>query len=125
MLNAIDYDRIFSRLVDGVMASPFGGMLNIVGGPNALHPLKDPFIKKIRAEIRLLLASPNFLHTIQEGLGNAALADDLIAKVDAIVVQRLDELTPEMVKTIVQNMIRKNTSAGWSSGAAFSAASSG
>ena len=111
VLNAIDYDRIFSRLVDGVMASPFGGMLNIVGGPNALHSLKDPFIKKIRAEIRLLLASPNFLHTIQEGLGSAALAGDLIAKVDAIVVQRLDELTPEMVKTIVQNMIRKHL--GW------------
>ena len=46
VLNAIDYDRIFSRLVDGVMASPFGGMLNIVGGPNALHSLKDPFITK-------------------------------------------------------------------------------
>lgn len=111
VLNAIDYDRIFGRLVDGVMASPFGGMLNILGGPNVLHPLKESFTKKIRAEIRLLLESPKFLHAIQEGLGKAALADDLIAKVDAIVVQRLDELTPEMVKTIVRDMIRKHL--GW------------
>lgn len=111
VLNAIDYDRIFGRLVDGVMASPFGGMLNILGGPNVLHPLKESFTKKIRAEIRLLLESPKFLHTIQEGLGKAALADDLIAKVDAIVVQRLDELTPEMVKIIVRDMIRKHL--GW------------
>lgn len=111
VLNAIDYDRIFGRLVDGVMASPFGGMLNILGGPNVLHPLKESFTKKIRAEIRLLLESPKFLHAIQEGLGKAALADDLIAKVDAIVVQRLDELTPEMVKIIVRDMIRKHL--GW------------
>ena len=111
VLNAIDYDRIFSRLVEAVMASPFGGMLNILGGSNALHPLKESFIKKIRTEIHLLLTSPKFLHAIQEGLGGAAMADDLIAKVDALVVQRLDELTPEMVKTIVQAMIRKHL--GW------------
>ena len=111
VLNAIDYDHIFGRLVDGVIASPFGGMINILGGANVLHPLKESFTKKIRAEIRLLLTSPNFLHAIQEGLGRAALADDLIAKVDAIVVQRLDELTPEMVKTIVRDMIRKHL--GW------------
>lgn len=111
VLNAIDYDRIFSRLVEAVMASPFGGMLNILGGPNMLHPLKEAFIKKIRAEIHLLLTSPKFIHAIQEGLVGATLANDLIAKVDAIVVQRLDELTPEMVKTIVQDMIRKHL--GW------------
>ena len=35
----------------------------------------------------------------------------MIDKVDAIVMQRLNELTPEMVKTIVQDMIHKHL--GW------------
>jgi uncharacterized membrane protein YheB (UPF0754 family) len=35
----------------------------------------------------------------------------MIDRVDAIVMQRLNELTPEMVKTIVQDMIHKHL--GW------------
>ncbi|MDE2955256.1 MAG: DUF445 domain-containing protein, partial [Gemmatimonadota bacterium] len=36
---------------------------------------------------------------------------EMIDRVDAIVMQRLNELTPEMVKTIVQDMIHKHL--GW------------
>ncbi len=111
VIEAVDCDRIFSRLVEAVMASPFGGVLNMVGGPAALHPLRDPFVEKVQAEIRLLLTSPKFLSAIQKGLGATEHTGEIIDKVNAIVVQRLNEFTPEMVKTIVQNMIHKHL--GW------------
>jgi len=111
VLEAIDYDRIFTRLVEAVMASPFGGMLGMVGGPVALQPLKEPFVEKVQEEIRTLLVSPRFFQAIQEGVGPLSHTDEMIDKVDTIVINRLNELTPEMVKIIVQDMIYKHL--GW------------
>ena len=111
VIEAVDCDSIFSRLMEAVMNSPFGRMINMFGGAAALQPLREPFVKKIRAEIRLLLSSPKFLDAIQRGLNTASYTDEMIDKVDAIVMQRLNELTPEMVKTIVQDMIHKHL--GW------------
>ena len=111
IIEAVDCDRIFSRLMEAVMTSPFGSMINMIGGAAALQPLRDPFVEKIQVEIRLLLSSPKFLDAIQRGLNTESHTDEMIDRVDAIVMQRLNELTPEMVKTIVQDMIRKHL--GW------------
>ena len=111
VIEAVDCDRIFDRLMEAVMTSPFGSMINMFGGAAALQPLRDPFVKKIQAEIRLLLSSPKFLAAIQKGLNTSSYTDEMIDKVDTIVMQRLNELTPEMVKTIVQDMIHKHL--GW------------
>ena len=111
VIEAVDSDRIFDRLMEAVMISPFGRMINMFGGAAALQPLRDPFVEKVQAEIRLLLSSPKFLDAIQKGLNTASGMDEMIDKVDAIVMQRLNELTPEMVKTIVQDMIHKHL--GW------------
>jgi len=111
VVDAIDYDRIFARLLEAVMNSPFGGMLGFVGGPSALKPLKEPFIEKIQEEIGVLLASPDFLDAIQDAIGGSDHTDEIISKVDAIVLHRLNELTPELVKSIIQDMIREHL--GW------------
>ena len=111
VIEAVDSDRIFDRLMEAVMISPFGRMINMFGGAAALQPLRDPFVEKVQAEIRLLLSSPKFLDAVQRGLNTASGMDEMIDKVDAIVMQRLNELTPEMVKTIVQDMIHKHL--GW------------
>lgn len=111
VIEAIDYDRIFTRLVEAIVASPFGAMLGMVGGPSALQPLKDPFVEKVQDEIRLLLSSPKFFDAVQEGLGATNHTGEIIDKVEAIVVHRLNELTPQMVKTIIQDMIHKHL--GW------------
>ena len=111
VIEAVDSDRIFDRLMEAVMISPFGRMINMFGGAAALQPLRDPFVEKVQAEIRLLLSSPKFLDAIQKGLNTASHTGEMIDKVDAIVMQRLNELTPEMVKTIVQDMIHKHL--GW------------
>src|SRR5512137_1568203 len=40
-LNAVDYDKIYESLVSSIMESSFGGMLVMMGGPDALAPLKE------------------------------------------------------------------------------------
>jgi len=111
VINAIDFDRIFVRLVEAIVSSPFGSMLGFVGGPSALQPLKEPFVEKVQDEIHTLLASPHFLDAIQNAIGGSDHTEEIIQKVDAIVIHRLNELTPEIVKMIIQDMIRKHL--GW------------
>ena len=111
IIQAIDYERLYARLVEAIVNSPFGAMLNLVGGPSALKPLKEPFVEKMQSEIRELLVTPAFLDAVQQGLGATDHTGEIIEKVDAIVMHRLNELTPHMVKTIIQDMIRKHL--GW------------
>lgn len=111
ILEEVDYDAIFQRLVDAVLGSSFGGMLGIFGGPKALEPLRVPMQNNIQQEIRTLLDSPNFHQALVKATNMHGHAQEIIDKVDAIVRKRLDELTPQMVKEIIQTMIREHL--GW------------
>lgn len=111
ILEIVDYDAMFQRLTDAVLGSPFGGMLGMFGGAKALQPLREPFEKNIREEIRGLIASPKLAEALQSSMKLDSHADEIVAKVDAIVVRRLDELTPQMVKQIVEEMISEHL--GW------------
>ena len=111
VVDAVDYDRIYAGFVDVVLASPFGGMLGIVGGARALEPLRDPFKTKMKEELRDMLLSRTFRDAIIDGLQSAHAGEALVARADTIVTRRLEELTPEMVKRIVQDMIREHL--GW------------
>ena len=111
VVNAVDYDRIYGGFVDVVLASPFGGMLGIVGGARALEPLRDPFKIKMKEELRDMLLTHAFREALMAGLQSAHAGEALVARADTIVTRRLDELTPEMVKQIVQEMIREHL--GW------------
>jgi len=46
LLNAVDYDKVYEGLVSSIMGSSFGGMLMMMGGEEALVPLKEPFTEK-------------------------------------------------------------------------------
>ena len=111
ILAIVDYDRMFLRLVDAVLGSPFGGMLSMMGASNALQPLREPFINNVKEEIRSMIHSPDLRDALMSGMQNSNHTSEIIEKVDAIVVRRLNELTPEMVKNIVQEMIQKHL--GW------------
>ncbi|MDA0748581.1 MAG: DUF445 domain-containing protein [bacterium] len=111
VVDAIDYDHVYSSFIDVVLSSSFGGMLALVGGAKALAPLRDPFIRKMREEVLNILTSPTFNKALRNSLKSSHLAEDIVQKADLIVTRRLDELTPEMVKKIVQDMIRKHL--GW------------
>lgn len=105
IVEKVDFDRVFSGLTDAIEDSSLGGMLSMVGGKKALEPLREPVTLKLKGIIADLA---------EEGMSDetsSTVTSVLIEKIETIIDNRLDELTPENVKTIVQNMIRKHL--GW------------
>lgn len=105
LADKVDFDHIFEGLSDAIENSSLGGMLSMVGGRAALEPLRDP----IKLKLKDILAE-----LVDAGVSGEAgndLTNTLIEKVELIISNRLDELTPENVKKIVQDMIRKHL--GW------------
>ena len=105
MKNAIDFDRVFAGLVEAIEGSPMGSMLGMLGGKKALEPLKEPVTLKLQ-EIMLEMKD-----TASAESEEKSLTSSLLFRVEQIVDQRLDELTPVQVKNIIQEMIRKHL--GW------------
>ena len=101
----IDFDRVFDGLVDAIEGSSMGSMFAMVGGRKALQPLRQPITLKLQ----------DIIKEIQEA--EATKSDDknrtpsLLNQVEQIIDQRLDGLTPEQVKNIIQDMIRIHL--GW------------
>jgi uncharacterized membrane protein YheB (UPF0754 family) len=101
----IDFDRVFDGLVDAIEGSSMGSMFAMVGGRKALQPLRQPITLKLQ----------DIIKEIQEAettkSDNKHRTSSLLNQVEQIIDQRLDELTPEQVKNIIQDMIRKHL--GW------------
>lgn len=81
------------------------------GGTEAITPLKEPFIEKMKQSLVEMSQSEDFLSLLKSELERPDVLADMRTKVSEIVTQRLDELTPELVKDIIQEMIREHL--GW------------
>lgn len=101
----VDFDRVFVGLTETIESSQLGGMLKMVGGKEALEPLREPITLKLK-DIISCLASEKVNGAVDDDL-----TDTMITKVEQIIDKRLEELTPENVKKIVQNMIKQHL--GW------------
>ncbi len=110
-LNALDLDVAFDRLVAVIMESSLGGMLGMVGGPAALTPMKEPFKEQIGQFLIETTQSERFQTALHGQISQVTTSDEFIKKVDQIIHARLEELTPEMVKNIIQRMIKEHL--GW------------
>ena len=111
ILASIDYDQVFAKIGDAIMNSQFGEMLKMFGGMAALEPLKPVFTEKVKETITDIAGSQKFNDAIGHAIALSLASDEGIAKIDSIVQHRLDELTPQMVKDIIQEMIRSHL--GW------------
>ncbi|MCH1931657.1 DUF445 domain-containing protein [Shewanella sp. A25] len=111
VIDKVDLAPSFDALVNTVAQSSFGGMLAMFGGTEALVPLKEPFIEKMKASLVELANSEKFHELLKEEIEQPKMMADLQSKIANIVEQRLNELTPQMVKRIVQEMIE--THLGW------------
>lgn len=111
VIENVDFTPAFDSLLKTVMDSQLGGMLGMLGGAKALDPLREPFSKNIKASIIEIAKSDSFAENLRNAMGSKADFGDLQSQVDAIVEQRLNELTPQMVKQIIQDMIRNHL--GW------------
>ncbi len=106
-----DFTPAYEALKQSVMESSFGGMLSMFGGEKALEPLKGVFIAKLKNSILSITKSDTFSQMLQNSLVHSSVSDDLMNKIEKIVDDRLEQLTPVMVKDIVKNMIQEYL--GW------------
>jgi uncharacterized membrane protein YheB (UPF0754 family) len=111
LLNAVEYDKIYDSLVASIMASSFGSMLLMMGGPEALKPLKEPFTEKMKRVFQEMVDSERFKSALSQGLDAHKIGIDLVDKIETVIDKRLNELTPKLVKEIVQTIIREHL--GW------------
>ena len=111
LLNAINYDKVYEGLVTSIMGSSFGSMLQMMGGEEALTPLKEPFTEKMKATFREMVKSERFKDVLKKGLDSRKLGHDVVSKIETIIDKRLNELTPQLVKEIVQKIIKVHL--GW------------
>ncbi len=109
--DAVNYDRIFDGLTETILSSSLGGMLGMFGGAGVIEGFRAPFKEKTRQIILTETGSPEFHNTLAGAMDTGKAAEDIIGKVESIVKARLDELTPQAVKEIIQAMIKKHL--GW------------
>jgi uncharacterized membrane protein YheB (UPF0754 family) len=102
----VNFNQAFDELTDVILQSSFGSMLGMFGGAKALQPLREPFVKRMQ----------DFLHSVGEDRellaelsGQSAVA--LLQRVEGIVDRRLEQMTPQMVKEVMEQMIHKHL--GW------------
>jgi len=111
VIRNLDMDDAFDQLVSVVMSSSLGGMLSMVGGEVALDAMREPFKTRMQEFLIKTANSPSFQQNLQKQLQSVTASDDFVERIGRIVKTRLDELTPDMVKDIIQRMIKQHL--GW------------
>jgi len=111
IIDDTDFSPAFDALSKTVMESSFGGMLGMFGGEKALDTLRAPFSSKLKSAVTKIVNSESFDAQLQRYLNDSSLSDDMLAKIEEVITARLAELTPQLVKEMVQNLIREHL--GW------------
>ncbi|SFZ98710.1 hypothetical protein MNB_SV-5-373 [hydrothermal vent metagenome] len=111
IVEGADFSPAFEALSKTVMESQFGGAVAMFGGEDALETLREPFSRKLKSAVSSIVSSNTFKEQLDHHIQNSALSDDLLTSVDALITKRIEELTPKMVKDIVQELIKQHL--GW------------
>ena len=103
-LKHLDMDKVYNALVDAIVKSSLGPSINLFGGTRILETLRVPIKNKIR-EIILDIGK-------KEGTKiGSRNARKMRAEIVKIVDGRLEDLTPENIKQIMEGIIKKHL--GW------------
>ncbi len=111
LAKSFDKDMLFNKFLEVVEESQFGSMLGMFGGLQALDPLREPFAEKFDDAFVEIAESESFQLALADQMGGGNMGDSVRDQVETIVDKRLEELTPNQVKEIIQEMIRKHL--GW------------
>ena len=111
LVESADFSPAFDALSKTVMESKFGGAIAMFGGEAALEGLRDPFSKKLKSAVRKIVSSDTFKRELDHNLQHSSLSEDMIKAVDELITNRLEALTPKMVKDLVQELIKEHL--GW------------
>ncbi len=86
LIEFLDYDLLYQKLLQSVDNSPYASILAMLGGPKALDPLKGSFQKKMKEALTDYTREPSF---------QAALKRAILSEAYAVVLggrKRLDRL---------------------------------
>ncbi len=111
LIEQTDFTPAYEALKETVMESPFGNMLGMFGGEQALEGLKAPFSEKLKKSVIDISKSETFNTQLQSMLSQSSLSSDVQKRIEQLIEQRLEELTPIMVKDLMQELIREHL--GW------------
>ena len=101
----INYSNIFEGLTESIESSQLGGMLSMVGGKKALEPLRKPIIIKLETLFKSIIENEKHSNFGDE------IVDNVYVRIEKLIDDRLNELSPQDVKKIIQNLIDKHL--GW------------
>ncbi len=111
LVESADFSPAFVALKQSVMESKLGNALNLFGGEQALDSLEEPFSKKLQSAVIKIVDSKSFKNQLEHHLNQSSLSEDLHKRIEALITQRLDELTPKMVNDLVHELIHNHL--GW------------
>ena len=101
----INYNNIFEGLTESIESSQLGGMLSMVGGKKALEPLRKPIIIKLETLFKSIIEDEK-----NSNFGDE-IVDNVYVRIEKLIDDRLNELSPQDVKKIIQDLIDKHL--GW------------
>ncbi|MCR4321555.1 MAG: hypothetical protein NUV74_14620 [Candidatus Brocadiaceae bacterium] len=107
IMDKIDFDKMFGGFVTVIKDSSFGGMFKLFGGEKALEPLRNPFKMEFERQASEILSNIDIASVLRKETDFGTFK----SKISAMVDTTLNELTPQRVKEIVENMMR--THLGW------------
>ncbi|MBC62327.1 MAG: DUF445 domain-containing protein [Zetaproteobacteria bacterium] len=107
----INYNKMFDKIIEAILESPLQTMLMMVGGGQALEPARPFFLTKMEASLLETLADKSVVEQIKNQMHDKLDPKELHEHIENIVVSHLETLTPKMVKTIIEAMIKKHL--GW------------
>lgn len=111
VIDETDMTPAFDSLVEVIMQSSFGSMLGMFGGASALDSLKKPFSDKMTNALNEMSHSDSFQASVRDKLQSTQVNTDIHQQIEHVVKSRLEEITPQMIKDIIQTMIRQHL--GW------------
>ena len=111
VIDATDLSPAFDGLVSVIEESSLGSMLAMVGGSAALQPLKEPFTTRLKKSLTEISSTDEFNQMVVQATTHAGNDPEIREKIASVIEKRLNELTPQLVKEIVQAMIKKHL--GW------------
>ena len=107
IIDKIDFTPAFTSLKESILESKFGAVINMFGGESAIESLKVTFIKRLKSSLISILSTNAFKEQLKN-FKNISHTDSFVEKIDTIITEKLDTLTPQDVKSLVERLIKEH-----------------
>lgn len=107
ILDKIDFDKVFNGFVSVIKESSYGGMFKLFGGEKILEPMQKSFKLEFEKQASEIISNIDIAAVLKKETDFEVFK----SKISAMVDTTLNELTPQRVKEIVEDMMR--THLGW------------